>query len=86
MSYIHSDTVWYSDGTVVLESGGVAFRAYLGLISSQSHIFADMFSVPQQTGTMEMYDGVPIVHMPDSVDDLDNFLSLLHDARYVNRG
>lgn len=39
--------VWLDDGNVVLVAGGTAFRVHQSILSRNSDIFRDMFTVPQ---------------------------------------
>ncbi len=79
--YTRSETLWFDDGNVVLETEGVIFRTYTGILSRNSSIFQDMFALPQPPGA-EVLEGLPIVHLTDSAMDLINFLKATHDARY----
>jgi hypothetical protein len=71
--------LWFEDGTVILRSHPVVFRVYQGLLSLQSQVFRDMFSMPQPIGTEKM-DGVPVVDLLDNPEDLKNFLRALNDT------
>ena len=80
----HDPDLWFPDGSVVLESEMIYFKVYSGILCQASTVFRDMFSFPQPVGdNVEMYDGCPLVHMPDPARDLKHFLKALHDSRYV---
>ena len=55
---------WLKDGTVVLVAKKTAFKVYSGLLAAHSPVFDDMFSFA--THADEMYDGCPVVRIPDS--------------------
>jgi hypothetical protein len=67
------DTHWYDDGNIVL--------------SVNSVIFKDMFSLPQPAVIEdEMVDGCPVVYLSDSVADLRYVLEAFYNGRYVKVG
>ncbi|KAH9833977.1 uncharacterized protein C8Q71DRAFT_725214 [Rhodofomes roseus] len=68
--------VWFEDGNIVLQAGGVAFRVYQGFLAMHSEVFAGMFSVPQPKSA-EQLDGSPVIHLVDHPDDLRHLLSAL---------
>lgn len=80
----HDSELWYHDGSVVLEAEGTYFKVYSGILAKSSPVFQDMFAFPQRPDC-EMYDGCPLVHMPDTAQDLRHFLKAMHDCRYVCR-
>ncbi|KAF7795793.1 hypothetical protein EIP86_006960 [Pleurotus ostreatoroseus] len=43
----HDEHLWFEDGSVVLESGGIFFKVYSGILARSSPVFKDMFSFPQ---------------------------------------
>ncbi|KAM5536103.1 hypothetical protein V8D89_010202 [Ganoderma adspersum] len=66
---------WLKDGTIVLVAQKIAFRVYSGLLAAHSPVFNDMFS--SATHADEMYDGCPVVRIPDSPEDLKWILTHL---------
>ncbi|KZT72354.1 hypothetical protein DAEQUDRAFT_723053 [Daedalea quercina L-15889] len=76
------ETIWFPDGNIILQAGGVVFRVYQGLLSLHSEVFAGLFSVPQPQ-TVDTFDGHPIVCLPDNADDLRHLLRVLFvDRRF----
>lgn len=74
--------LWFADDSVVLRADDTLFRVYSGILSQASPVFKDMFTIPQPaTDECESYDGCPLVHAPDSAQDLRPFLRALHDCR-----
>ncbi|KAF9528212.1 hypothetical protein CPB83DRAFT_906941 [Crepidotus variabilis] len=53
-----------------------------GYLSAQSTVISDMLSLPQ-TGDRELYDGMPVVQLLTSPDDLANFLSIFYDPSHA---
>ena len=72
--------LWYSDGSVVLRADDSLFRVYSGTLSQASPVFRAMFGIPQLADDSESYEGCPLVHMPDSAQDLRPFLRAMHDC------
>lgn len=74
--------LWFQDGSVVLCADDTLFRVYSGILAQASPVFEDMFACPQPAlEEDEMYDGCPLVQMPDSAQDLKPFLRAVHDSR-----
>ncbi len=69
---------WLEDGNIILvtTTRPTAFRIYKALLTRQIEIFADMFasSTPQEG---EMYQGCPVVQLPDAPEDLRHLLRVL---------
>ncbi|KAI0640933.1 hypothetical protein C8Q79DRAFT_1014771 [Trametes meyenii] len=78
----HDKEFWLEDGTIILVAGNFAFRVYQGLLTKQSEVFRDMFAscVP---GKGESYAGCPLVHMPDSPEDLRRLLRVILPANRI---
>lgn len=77
---IHDKEFWYPDGSVVLVAGTTAFRVYQGILTAESTIFSDLFSIPQP----EAAEGIvecPTVEVSDSVEDLRTLLRFLLNRR-----
>ena len=53
-----------------------AFKIYRGLLAAQSPVFQDMFATVHPQATQE-WEGCPVVHLSDSVEDLRHFLRAL---------
>jgi len=79
-----SDKVWFSDGNLVLEAENTRFRIYQGVLVKNSPIFADMMSIPQPEKP-EQHEGVTLVCLPDSAEELLYFLmALFSEYKYVD--
>ena len=76
--------LWFADGSVVLRADDALYRVYSGILSQASPVFRAMFGIPQPAYDGESYDGCPLVHMPDSAQDLRPFLRALYDCRQVS--
>lgn len=87
----HHEKHWVSDGNVVLgavDSGKTTttlFRIHRSLLSDQSEVFACMFSLPQGEGNfqIESYEGLPLVRLHDTSEDLTALLDVLRDSLCV---
>ena len=67
---------WLEDGNVILVAGSTGFRVFRSILSECSEVFSDMFMVPQPADA-EIFEGCPIVHLPDSKKDVGLVLSVL---------
>ncbi len=72
----HDSEFWLEDGNVVLVAKNVGFRVYKGLLAAQSPVFYDMFSATSLLAD-EQHDGVPIVRLCDSPEDLRHLFRVL---------
>ena len=66
------DKYWFEDGNILLIAQDVEFRVYRGLLTSASHVFRDILSIPQQSpyAADEDTPGVPLVHLSDHPNDV----------------
>lgn len=75
-------TIWFGDGNVILATATMLFRVHRGVLSYNSTIFRDMFSIHQPPGGGggdEMMDDLPVVHLSDEEKDLTYLLRALYD-------
>ncbi|KAH6911776.1 hypothetical protein BKA70DRAFT_1146185 [Coprinopsis sp. MPI-PUGE-AT-0042] len=78
-----SETVWLSDGNVILQAGRRLFRVHKSVLSRHSTVFNDMFMMPQplQNGD-DTLDGCPVVKLEDGGSTCwEWLLELLYDGR-----
>jgi hypothetical protein len=81
------EDLYFEDGSIVLSAKDtdgdlVYFRVHKSVLTKQSVIFKDMFSVPSPP-EMEMYDDLPLVHLHDTSKELKQFLQAMYDPRWV---
>ncbi|KDQ62284.1 hypothetical protein JAAARDRAFT_203451, partial [Jaapia argillacea MUCL 33604] len=82
---VKSDTIWFFDGNIVLQATDEAehtqhlFKCHKSILAKHSSIFDDVFGLPQSQESSEQFEGVPLVRLPDSADDLRDLLELLYD-------
>ncbi|KZT03493.1 uncharacterized protein LAESUDRAFT_761844 [Laetiporus sulphureus 93-53] len=69
------EELWYSDGNIVLIAQNHAFRVYKGQLAQHSEVFSGLFSM-QHTGEENMED-CPVVHLPDSANELRHLLRFI---------
>ena len=72
---------WFDDGNVILQAENTQFRVHRSLLSLQSSVFKDMFSMPQpmDTATTLNVDGCPIITLSDKASDLEHVLSIFYE-------
>lgn len=80
-NFTASEDMWFEDGNIILVCESIGFRVYKGILSSQSEVFRDMFSIgnPSEDDT---FNGCAIVHLSDSAHDFLYFLKTFHDRDY----
>jgi hypothetical protein len=79
--------LYFEDGNIIISANGasgdlVYFRVHKSLLSKQSSVFKDMFSLPSPS-EVDIYDGLPLVHFHDDAKELKQFLQVIYDPRQV---
>lgn len=82
-SVIVRSTVWYDDGSVVLQAECTQFRVHRTLLCQNSTIFTDMFSIPQPSQEESLVEGCPLVRLSDSAEEVETILRALYFHTYV---
>lgn len=77
-----STSIWYDDGSLILQAETTQFKVYRGILADNSAIFQNMFLVPQPSENA-LVDGCIVVEMQDTALDLEHFLHAIHKARFV---
>jgi hypothetical protein len=72
------EDLWLNGGDIVIRAENTVFKVLAAILSIASPIFKDMFGLPQPpvAGT-EMYEGIPLVRLPDSAFEVTQFLKAL---------
>lgn len=60
----------------------VVFRVHKSILRSASRVFADMFELSDGSAS-DIHDGVPLVHMPDSAEDVEAMLDMLYGSSFT---
>jgi hypothetical protein len=76
-----SPDFWFEDGTVVLQVQNTLYHVYRGLLTLQSVVFRDTFSIPQPSAESEKngIEGCPVVQLHDKAEDFTRFMKAIHD-------
>ncbi|KDR71583.1 hypothetical protein GALMADRAFT_143845 [Galerina marginata CBS 339.88] len=72
-------SIWYDDGSIVLEAEKTQFRVHRSVLSKYSKFFKDLFTVPQPEGEL-LVDGCPVVRMSDSAEDWESLLIAIYSG------
>lgn len=75
-AFVRDEEIWFSDGNVVLEAEGYAFKVYQGLLAHNSEVFRNLFSIPQPR-FVETEDDCPLIRLSDHPAELRHFLRVL---------
>lgn len=83
---VRHDRFYFDDGNLVIRSSEdveqrtTIFRIHKGVLALNSSVFAGMFTLPDAgPSVQDTYDGIPLVTLTDSVEDLEGLLSVLYD-------
>ncbi|KAJ7910537.1 hypothetical protein B0H13DRAFT_603067, partial [Mycena leptocephala] len=81
---VRVDDLWFpTDTVIVIRAENKIFRVSGGILAARSSVFRDMSSFPQpKGGDTEQMDGIPIVRLHDSADDVEVFLRAIYDSSY----
>ncbi|KAJ7018326.1 armadillo-type protein [Mycena alexandri] len=74
-------SIWYQDGSVVLQAENTQFRVHWGVLGAQSLFFCDMQDLPQPPDQPTV-DGCAIVEMQDTALDVGYLLKALYDSMF----
>ncbi|KAF7291783.1 BTB domain-containing protein [Mycena chlorophos] len=80
------DGLWFDADAVVLRADDTVFRVSRSILAARSTVFRDMVAFPQPaagTPDVETIDGIPVVRMFDSPEDVEPFLRAIFDSRLV---
>ncbi|KAJ7061505.1 hypothetical protein C8F01DRAFT_1137611 [Mycena amicta] len=72
-----AESLWFSDGSIVLQAGNTQYKVFHGILSVRSPIFRDMLAMPQPQADRELVEGCPLVHIPDDEADTTAFLNAI---------
>lgn len=80
---VRSD-IWYDDGNVILQAGGLQFKVHKSILAQSSSVFKDMFGFPQPPAVdMDLVDGCPVVQISDSAEELKIVLEAIFQRKCV---
>jgi hypothetical protein len=68
-------SIWYSDGSVVIQAECTQFRVHSSILSQHSPVLKEMLAKPP----VKLVDGCPLLFLPDdSARDINHFLNCLY--------
>ncbi|KAJ7625763.1 hypothetical protein FB45DRAFT_1060393 [Roridomyces roridus] len=75
--------LWFCPGMVILRAKTLEFQVPLGILSTHSSVFEDLFTLPQPPpGESEVVDGIPVVELHDNPEQLQTFLNAIFDPSF----
>jgi hypothetical protein len=83
------EELYFEDGSIVISAKDadgnlVYFRVHKSVLSKQSTVFKDMFSLPRPpspASEVNTYDSLPLVHVHDDAKQFKQFLQAIYDPR-----
>ena len=81
-----SPDLWFDDGNIIIRTflsdkkAYIAWKVHKSILALHSIIFHDLFDGPQAAFDVasDRYDGVPVMDLPDSPSEMNNFLKALY--------
>ncbi|KAF7351066.1 BTB domain-containing protein [Mycena sanguinolenta] len=77
-------SVWYKDGSIILQAADTQFRVHWGVPSQHSSFFRDLEDLPQPPDQPAV-DGCVIVELQDSAVDVEHLLKALYDPTFLSQ-
>ncbi|KAJ6452234.1 hypothetical protein C8R45DRAFT_1113107 [Mycena sanguinolenta] len=74
--------LWFPTDAIVIRAENKIFRVTGGILAARSTVFRDMIAFPQPDGDVEKIDGLPVVRLHDSAEDVEVFLRAIFDSSY----
>ncbi|KAK7052491.1 hypothetical protein R3P38DRAFT_3306203 [Favolaschia claudopus] len=71
-----AEGLWFEDCGLIIRAEKTIYRVSSAVLAMQSVVFRDMLSMPTPMDA-EMIDGCPFVSLPDSAEDITNFLKAI---------
>lgn len=69
----------FDDGNIMIVAEKTSYRVHRSVLSRKSALFKDLLSLPQPDSE-EMLDGLPIVRLLDSADDVTVLLDAIYNG------
>ncbi|KIP07576.1 hypothetical protein PHLGIDRAFT_412548 [Phlebiopsis gigantea 11061_1 CR5-6] len=84
-SVLDPDSEAIHDSYLALRAEDTVFKVQRSVLSQHSSFFADMLSIPQpaEADLNDLYEGVPVVPVAESAQDLSMFLANIYDNHAV---
>ena len=86
---LHDEDLWLEDGNIVIaatdetqeEKAVYAFKCHRSVLTKHSNVFEGLLSIPPSTDTQDLYEGLPLITLPDQYADVKGLLRFLYDSR-----
>jgi hypothetical protein len=80
-----SPDLWFDDGNVVIRTilghrAYITYKVHKSILVLHSNVFRDLFDGPQAAFDVasDKYDGLPMIQLPDSPSEVNDFLKALY--------
>ena len=79
--------LWFHDGNIIIQAGNLVFEVFRSILSRESTVFNEMIfalppsASPSQEDAVASFDGLPLVCLTDTEDEIRLFLSVIYDAK-----
>ncbi len=94
--YVRDADLWVEDGNIIIAATDAndpestkgkttyVFKCHRSLLSKQSKVFEGLLSIPPSAEAQDMYDGLPLVALPDTYADVKRVLQYLYEPGYCS--
>ncbi|KAJ7689013.1 hypothetical protein B0H17DRAFT_1135301 [Mycena rosella] len=73
-----AESLWFSDGNIIIHAGSMIFRVYRGMLARQSPILEKILDALKLANN-EVLDGCPVIHIPFGALETAYFLAAIFD-------
>ncbi len=90
-NFVRDTNLWMEDGNIIIAASDTdeseptkeemtyVFKCHRSILSKQSKVFEGLLGIPPSTETQDMYDGLPLVMLPDAYRDVKKLLAYLYE-------
>ncbi len=79
--------LWLEDGNIVIavtddtseEKTTYAFKCHRSVLAKQSRVFEGLFGIPASENSEDVYEGLPLVMLPDAYADVKGLLHYIYE-------
>lgn len=79
--------LWMEDGNIIIAATDVssekkttyAFKCHRSVLSKQSKVFEGLLGIPSSEDSQDMYDGLPLIMLPDAWADVKGLLHYVYE-------
>ena len=84
--FVHDNDIWMEDGNLIVaatdgsseQKTTYAFKCHRSILSKQSTVFEGLLGIPPSNAAQDVYEGLPLITLPDQYTDVKQLLCSLY--------